>query len=254
MFVAPHPRGHVAIGQPAHGWMCGQLARAWGNEGFGSFEPLEEVCLAAEQHDTGWAEWELAPWLDRATGLPQTFMTTNFSTRLAITTPWVEKLISQSRYAALLVSMHHCSFFEQPGRLGRLRDGGRELHAFLEDNAALQARLRQSLARPKAEITRNQRLIRAWDGISHDIVLGLTPATRRNVPAAGTEHVDLEVDARDGVFTIDPWPFAAERLVVRTEGRLLETTFTDDDEMRAALADAPWIELEYPLAAPTSAG
>ena len=250
MFVAPHPRGHVAIGQPAHGWMCGQLARAWGNERFGWFEPVEEVCLAAEQHDTGWAEWELAPELDRASGLPQTFMTTGFSTRLAITTPWVEKLVAQSRYAALLVSMHHCSFFEQPSRLGRLREGGRELHAFLEEHAALQARLRQGLARPEAEITRNQRLIRAWDGLSHDIILGLVPATRTGVPAAGAERVALRVDEQDCLLTIDPWPFRAEQIVVRTEGRLLETTFSDGDALREALAEAPWIALEYRLAAP----
>ena len=37
----------IAISQPAHAWLCGQLARAWGNELFGEVTPLEEVCLAA---------------------------------------------------------------------------------------------------------------------------------------------------------------------------------------------------------------
>ena len=44
-------RGLIIIGQPAHAWVSGQLARAWGNDGFGRFAPWEEVCLAAEQHD-----------------------------------------------------------------------------------------------------------------------------------------------------------------------------------------------------------
>ena len=39
----------IAVGQPAHAWVSGQLARAWGNGRFGTPEPREEVCLAAEQ-------------------------------------------------------------------------------------------------------------------------------------------------------------------------------------------------------------
>jgi hypothetical protein len=31
--------GVVAIGQPAHAWVSGQFARAWGNERFGAVDP-----------------------------------------------------------------------------------------------------------------------------------------------------------------------------------------------------------------------
>ena len=48
------PDGPIVITQPAHAWVSGQLAQAWGNESFGEFAPREEVCLAAEQHDIGW--------------------------------------------------------------------------------------------------------------------------------------------------------------------------------------------------------
>ena len=44
----------VCIGQPAHAWLSGQLARAWALD---PVEPWEEVCLAAEQHDLGMAGW-----------------------------------------------------------------------------------------------------------------------------------------------------------------------------------------------------
>ena len=44
-------QGRIAITQPMHAWLAGQLARAWGNERFGDVEPLEEVCLGAEQHE-----------------------------------------------------------------------------------------------------------------------------------------------------------------------------------------------------------
>ena len=52
------PDGPIVITQPAHAWVSGQLAQAWGNEPFGDFAPREEVCLAAEQHDIGWLVWE----------------------------------------------------------------------------------------------------------------------------------------------------------------------------------------------------
>ena len=49
------------IGQPAHAWVSGQLARAWGNAAFPAPAPREPFCLAAEQHDVGWADADLAP-------------------------------------------------------------------------------------------------------------------------------------------------------------------------------------------------
>jgi len=246
MLLAGHADGHVAVAQPAHGWMCGQLARAWGNADFGAVEPLEEVCLAAEQHDTGWAEWERAPTLDHETGLPHTFRTAPFTVHLAIHAAWSRALVAQSRYAALLVSLHHASFFTAPGRLGGLREGGRRIQAFLDDLTDLQAELRAALGVPEAEVERNRRLVRTWDGLSHDLLLDLAPRTREGVPAADG-LVDLHVVRSGDVHTLDPWPFAAERVAVRTEGRLLRGTFGDEPAMREALAEAPWVELAYEL-------
>jgi len=57
-------QGRIAITQPAHAWLSGQLARAWGNERFGDVVPWEEVCLGAEQHDVGHTAWEQAPALN----------------------------------------------------------------------------------------------------------------------------------------------------------------------------------------------
>jgi hypothetical protein len=43
----------IAIPQPGHAWLSGQMARAWGNEHFAAPMPYNEVCLAAGQHDIG---------------------------------------------------------------------------------------------------------------------------------------------------------------------------------------------------------
>src|SRR5918996_2543798 len=95
----------IAIGQPAHAWLSGQLARAWGNERFGAVEPFEEVCLGAEQHDIGMAAWERAPTLNPQTGLPHSFMELGLEAHLEMWSSAAGLVVSQSRYAALLVSM-----------------------------------------------------------------------------------------------------------------------------------------------------
>ncbi len=232
--------------------MCGQLARAWGNDAFGEVEPFEEVCLAAEQHDSGWLAWEQSPTLDRGTGLPHTFDTAPFRVHLELHLAWSRALVGQSRYAALLVSLHHASFFSRPGSLGRLREGGRRIAGFLDDLARLQAELREALGVDDQEVERNRRLVRTWDGLSHDLLLGLAPRTRAGVPSARAP-VDLAIGRSGEAHTIDPWPFDGDRVLVRTEGRKLVGRFDDEDAMRTALAEAPWVELGYALRPATDA-
>jgi hypothetical protein len=50
MLYREETQGRIAITQPAHAWLSGQLARAWGNECFGEVAPWEEVCLGASAH------------------------------------------------------------------------------------------------------------------------------------------------------------------------------------------------------------
>ena len=97
--------GVIAIGQPAHAWVSGQLARAWGNDAFPAPEPREEVCLAAEQHDLGMAACDVAPALNPDTGRPQSFLEMPVATHLELWARAPRLARSQSRYPALLVSL-----------------------------------------------------------------------------------------------------------------------------------------------------
>ena len=135
----------LAIGQPAHAWLSGQLARAWGNAAFGAVEPRDEVCLAADQHDVGMAMHDLAPRLDPATGLPHPFNAMPFPLHLELWEMAPRRLLTQSRYAALLVSMHGEALY-------RMRDLGRmapeeaaRVRAYLAGQQALQAELAAAL-------------------------------------------------------------------------------------------------------------
>jgi hypothetical protein len=231
----------IAIGQPAHAWLSGQLARAWR----GVVEPWEEVCLAAEQHDIGMAAWERRPTLNPDTGLPRSFMELELDEHLEIWWRAAPLVIPQSRYAALLVSMHGTALYERRNlddeRVRAFLDGQRELQARLLDS--LRADPRTAAAAADEVVRRNQRLVWTWDSLSLGLLLDWAPFELNAVPTADGE-TDIEV--RDG--TLDPWPFREDRVSVRCEGRRLAGRFDDVDAMREALAEAPWVTIEIRVA------
>lgn len=239
----------LAIGQPAHAWISGQLARAWGNADFGAVAPREEVCLAAEQHDIGMALYDLVPRLDPLTGLPYPFNAMPFPTHLELWELAPRRLLTQSRYAALLVSMHGEALYRlrdldelDPEQSGRIR-------AYLDGQRALQARLAAALDADPDELARNQRLLWTWDFLSLAVCLAWPPCASQEVPTAG-DPVALRLDPAPGDaarMTLDPWPFATPRLTLRTEGRRLRGRFTDETALHAALAAADGVALEFEL-------
>jgi hypothetical protein len=239
----------VCIGQPAHAWVSGQLARAWGNARFGPVEPAEEVCLAAEQHDIGMAAWDAAPDLNPATGRPYSFVEMPLATHLELWSRAPRLALSQGRYAALLVSMHGVALYEMRD-LDRLDPPeAAAVRGYMEAQRAFQEEIRASLGAPEDEVRRNQRLIWTWDFLSLALCLDWAPATAKEVPAAGAP-VDVRVESR----TLDPWPFAAERVELHCDGRRLEGRFEDQERMRAALEAAPWVTLRWALEAGSPAG
>ena len=232
----------VAIGQPAHAWISGQLARAWGNARFGAVEPYEDVCLAAEQHDAGMAPWEVRPTFNDQTGLPRSFMELTLDEHLEIWWRAAPLVVPQSPYAALLVSMHGTSLYERRN-LDRLPTADADrVRAFLAGQRELQERLIAGLGADTERVRRNQRLIWTWDSLSLGLLLGWPPFELEAVPAADGS-VDIAV--RDS--TLDPWPFATPAVTVRCEGRRLAGPYADEETMRAALAAAPWETVEIVL-------
>jgi hypothetical protein len=224
VLIRPEPDGSfLAIGQASHAWLSGQLARAWGNERFGAVEPWEEVCLGAEQHDVGWALWDLHPKVDPHTGRPHTFMSLSLPEKLDLWSRAAPKLISQSRYAALLVSMHGTALFERwPPKAA---DDKQLVQRFLDEQHALQEKLGQGL--DPVELRRNQKLVFAWDYISLALCLDWAPAEVKDVPDGSGEPVTLHL-TEEG--ELDPWPFRANHVELKVEGRRLGGGSFEDAE------------------------
>jgi hypothetical protein len=220
----------ICIGQAAHAWVSGQLARAWAG-----VEPREEVCLAAEQHDVGMAQWDLAPALNPDTGRPRSFMEMPLAVHLALWSAAPQRLFTQSRYAALLVSLHGTALYERRD-LSRLSAGDADaVRAYLAGQRALQRRLADELGAADDELARNQRLVFTWDWLSLALCLDWAPASFDGLGLDGE--------------SLDPWPFAAEAVELRCEGRRLEGRYADEPSLHAALERAPRVDLRFRLRA-----
>src|SRR4051795_10233879 len=149
MLLRPDGDAVICIGQPAHAFVSGQLAARW------EPRPSEEVCLAAAQHDAGMADWDASPELNPATGLPQSFMEMALETHLRLWTHAPRRVLPQSRYAALLVSMHGSALYEMRN-LAKLDDPA-PVTRYLDEQRELQARLGADL--DQEQLRRNQKLM-----------------------------------------------------------------------------------------------
>ncbi len=258
MLVRSEEKGTLVIGQLSHAWLSGQLARAWGNERFAAPDPHEEIALGAEQHDVGWALFDLAPGRSAESGLPRSFLETTVEQHLEIWRTAPDRLLSVSTYAALVVSLHGASLSAL--RLGSAKEGCELLEQHVAGEHARQARLREKLGLTERDTQRIQRWMWAWDGLSLALCNGWDPFTSRDVPA-GDQLVDLELRRagaapmspaagvrHEGTFTLDPWPFSGDRVVVSCEARELGAPrFENEETVQRALEGAEVLRLVFEL-------
>src|SRR3954467_9913287 len=143
MLIRPGDDGVLAIGQLSHSWLAGQLARAWGSEGFGGVEARGGVVRGAEHHDVGWALFDLEPRFNPDTGLPRSFLELTVQDHLEIWRGAPDRLLTQSLHAALVVSMHGSSLSELRARM--VPEQAPEVQPHIDEEHARQAELRAIL-------------------------------------------------------------------------------------------------------------
>jgi hypothetical protein len=240
--------GALAIGQLSHSWLAGQLARAWGNSRFGGVEPREEVVLGAEQHDIGWALFDLAPRLSPATGLPRSFLELTPEEHVGIWLEAPDHLLSQSLHAALVVSLHGRSLSELRARSMPEQAGMLQPH--IDRERERQVSLAARLGLSDADMERVRRQMWTWDSLSLALCHVWRPFTARDVPTSdGLTDLELR-DRDDGTCTLEPWPFTSDRVEVRCEARRLARSYEDEATMLCAFERAEPVTLAFRLAAP----
>ena len=249
----PHDRT-ITISQTSHSWVSGQLARVWGNDRFARFEPYEQMCYAAEQHDIGFLDWESQPTLNVRTGLPYRFDELPESIHLEIWRRGISQLMPVCYYASLVVSLHFCSLCE---RFHRNSPDRPEVLRFLEAQLEHQKKARETLVRDQllehavtSEVLAYHRdLIAVWDLLSLELCRGQsTDFKLPNAPVSSAKRVDLLVRQTDKVkntWEVDPWPFAVRSLTAFCEGRIFKQRFTDTEQMRLALSNSDRVTVQF---------
>lgn len=224
----------TAIGQPAHAWLAGQLARAW------SPRPDADVLLAVEQHDVAWSEHDRRPLLHVPARRAASFLEVPSGARLEMWRHVAHRVEAQSPYAALLVSMHATNITTRYG------DPSNRPLAFLAEQEADQAALLAGLGPLGITRTRAERdadLLFRFDAMSLALCQG-APQLDLDGPDGGA--LQLRAPTTESV-TLDPWPFASPQLRVWLHARTFSRRFEGEPELRRAFAEAPYTRLEWTL-------
>ena len=273
--TAPEGEPHFVLTMAEHTEMCGQMARAFGNDRFEPPAPFDEVVYIVENHDRGWDSYDANPGLDRATRVP--YIMARTPTPDAVKTNRGSPDFNEAHhpYCGLLSSMHSWGLYN--GRYGfskfvprtqtttsiSVADVHRPLiDAMLAYEEARQARLKAALAADPAthdwiegrHLFQNYKQLQFFDTMSLYFHL-------RHAGERGTEtyvHVPLTAEADttvalkkidDRVYSLDPFPFASDRLTIKCRGRYVMPFPVDFPPGRvgAALRELPADRQTYEL-------
>ena len=248
MLLRPCKEGFIAISQPFHAWLAGELTRAWGGR-FERPKPFETIVCAAALHDIGWLDWEAEPQFDVARGTPLEFQNVPAEVHTGLWGAGVSRAAVYGDHVALLVSRHGDAIYERTFDEASARPAAtKAVRAFRNEQKHLQSGMIERLstdAETAAYVTDDQldfvkRFIVAVDTISLNLCWGVSErVTIADVPSLARPATDLTLSATKDVIHVDPWPFATDELNLCVEGKHIPTRFKDEREMRDVLRGAP---------------
>jgi hypothetical protein len=237
MLFRTGPSGVLAISQPTHAWISGQILRAWNDDALG--EPL---MLAAEQHDVGWLDWETAPTFNPETGRPHLFREIGAAIHSPMWRRGVEHALGAwGAHVALLVSRHGGVIYRRYMDRHRMNDAdAAAAEAYLKMQAPIEAGWAKALGLDAAELQKETALIALVDTLSLALCGELKAPIELEAPTATGGTQTLRLAERPGhsfEFILSPWPLRTETLTVEGEARALPATgrFADEAAMRAWL-------------------
>ena len=242
----------LAVSQPMHALVSGQMLRAWGAPGFALPDPLEDVATACAQHDVAWMGWEAAPSFDPATGRPHVFRAVGARFHAPMWAEGVERaLASWGPLVALLVSRHGSLIYSHydDRHQDHPEDGAAARH-YRESQAVKQAGLIAALGLPMAQVEAASALVAVTDALSLAVCGGIvTMGGIGRAPRADGKLVELALAEREGELAIAPWPFRVPRVALSWRARHFApgTRWADATAMRAGLTAAPDLHLTATL-------
>jgi hypothetical protein len=236
MLFRTEPSRVLAISQPTHAWISGQILRAW-NEALG--EPL---LLAAQQHDIGWLDWETAPTFNPQTGRPHLFREVGAAVHSPMWRHGVERAHGAwGAHVALLISRHGGVIYRRYTDRHRIGEAdAAAARAYLETQVPMEAAWAKMLGLDAAALTKQTMLVALVDTLSLALCGELKTPLELEAPNAngGTKTLHLiERPQRAFDFVLSPWPLAMDMLTVEGEACPLPEIgrFADEATMRTWL-------------------
>lgn len=219
--------------------MCGQFARAFGNDRFEPLAPLDLMIYVISNHDAGWTEFDRDPVTDEQTGLPYNLVDTP-AHHITVTSRRSPDFNEQRHaYCGLISSMHSWGLYN--GRYGlsnlvlidKIPPQDRPLaDRMLEDELNRQQRLKVEIAKDPqlAGQLGGPRLFQNYKQLQFIDLLALyfNRIHRDERSQQSFEHVPLNAQQetavtirprRPGVYTLSPFPFAPNRAEFAFAGR-----------------------------------
>jgi uncharacterized protein DUF3891 len=236
MLFRTEPSGVLAISQPAHAWISGQILRVWK-------EALSEpLLLAAEQHDIGWLDWETAPTFNPETGRPHLFREIGAAVHSPMWRQGVDRALGAwGAHVALLISRHGGVIYRRYADRHRIGQAdAAAAQAYLETQAPIETAWAKTLGLDAEVLRRETALVALVDTLSLALCGELKTPIELDAPSAGggTETLRLtEWPGHPFDFVLSPWPLRNDVLTVEGEARLLPATgrFVDEGTMRTWL-------------------
>jgi hypothetical protein len=225
----------LAISQLTHAWIAGQILRAW-SETLG--EPL---LFAAELHDIGWLDWEAAPTFNPQTGRPHLFREVAPAVHAPIWARGVERaLAAWGAHVALLVSRHGGLIYRRYARRGDEADSA-AVDNYLAAQAAFEGIWVGRLELDDRALSNETALLAFADALSLALCGDLKAPLDLEAPGHDGKTAGFRLTERPDrpfEFTLAPWPFREDVLIVEGEGRPLPAggRFPDEAAMRTWLA------------------
>jgi hypothetical protein len=259
MMVGRYDDSHLLLVlQTDHSRIAGLIAAHWGNEVFARPKPYVSMVIAAQEHDSGWWDWEIKPTLNPG-GHPLDYI----GSAKSLGTRWldfyrhgIQRVAEQDLYAAYNVSMHGDGLLTRGmGLLPYMPDhtGDHNIQAFLEEQKIWREEVVQELRRrpeyaevaTDAYLWRNFKYMEVFDQFAQFICnrYPLNSTERKNGPTKtlsdvpvpvsdGVEDVTLTIDVQDEFRAIvRPYPFGVAPLKISFQGRLVpDKVFRDEQE------------------------
>jgi Protein of unknown function (DUF3891) len=279
MMVCPYDDSRILlILQIDHSRVAGLLAAHWGNDHFARPQPYTSMVLAAQEHDSGWWDWEIKPSVNEQ-GYPSDYIGSirhlGQGVWLDLYRRAIERIAARDLYAAYFVSMHGEALLTKGmGLLPSMPDytGDAAVQEFIAEQKGLRAGWLPTLQKNQAlaaltsdkHLWTNFNLMEVFDQFAQFVCnrYPFNSQTRKNGPTntLGGMPVPVAPDKPDATLTIDildekdaivrPYPFDVSPLRLSFEGRLVQNrTYLEQEDFLRNFYGGERINITYTLRA-----